>query len=120
VKFIADENVSRSVIQSLMDAGHDVVSVYDIGLAGAADDALIRLGIAEGCFIITHDTDLGGLLRYPALESSGVFLIRLHRPSPKNVWRALQRALMSVDETKIRGRVVVIEDTRIRVSGKGR
>ena len=34
MKFIADENVSRFVIQSLMDAGHDVVSVYDIGLAG--------------------------------------------------------------------------------------
>jgi predicted nuclease of predicted toxin-antitoxin system len=120
VKFIADENVSRSVIQSLMDAGHDVVSVYDIGLAGAADDALIHLGITEGRFIITHDRDFGGLLRYPARESSGVFLIRLHRPSPKNVWGALQRALISVDETKIRGRVVVIEDTRIRVSGKSR
>jgi predicted nuclease of predicted toxin-antitoxin system len=120
VKFIADENVSRSVIQSLMDAGHDVVSVYDIGLAGTADDALIRLGITEGRFIITHDTDFGGLLRYPARESSGVFLIRLHRPSPKNVWRALQKALVSVDEAKIRRRVVVIEDTRIRVSGKGR
>ncbi len=39
MKFIADENVSRSVIQSLMDAGHDVVSVYDIGLAGAAEGA---------------------------------------------------------------------------------
>jgi predicted nuclease of predicted toxin-antitoxin system len=118
VRFIADENVAGFVIQSLVDAGHDVVSVHDVKLTGAPDDAIIRFGIDNDRVIITHDRDFGGLLRYPVRENSGVLLIRLRLPSPKNVWRALQRTLDSLDETKIRGRVVVIEDARIRVSGE--
>jgi predicted nuclease of predicted toxin-antitoxin system len=118
VRFIADENVAGFVTQSLVDAGHDVVSVHDVKLTGAPDDAIIRFGIDKDRVIITHDRDFGGLLRYPARENSGVLLIRLRLPSPKNVWGALQRTLDSLDETKIRGRVVVIEDARIRVSGE--
>ncbi|GIK43828.1 MAG: hypothetical protein BroJett011_76610 [Chloroflexota bacterium] len=117
MKFIADENVSRFVIQSLTDAGYDIISVHDVGLKSAADEAIIQFGIAEGRVIITHDRDFGGLLRYPARKSSGVILIRLRRPSPQNVWRALQRALTSLNEAKIQGHVVVIEDSRIRISG---
>ncbi len=71
MKLIADENISRFVIQPLMDAGHDVVSVHDVRLTGATDDAIIRFGIAEGRVIITHDRDFGGLLRYPARENKG-------------------------------------------------
>ena len=62
MKFVVDENVSRLVIDSLVDAGHDVVSVHDISLTGAPDDA--------------------------------------------------------IEEKQIRGRVVVIEDARIRVSAE--
>jgi predicted nuclease of predicted toxin-antitoxin system len=120
VRFVADENVSHFVIQSLVDAGHDVVSVHDVKLTGARDDAIIQFGIEDGRVIVTHDRDFGGLLRYPTRESSGVMLIRLRLPSPKNVWKALKRALDTLDETRIQGRVVVIEDARIRVSGENR
>lgn len=117
MKFIADENVSRFVIQSLVDTGHDIISVYDVGLKSAVDEAIIQFGIAEGRVIITHDRDFGGLLRYSARKSSGVILIRLRQPSPQKVWKALQKLLASLTEAKIQGRVVVIEDSRIRISG---
>ncbi len=120
MKFIVDENVSRFVIQSLANAGYDVVSVHDVGLKSAADEAIIRFGIEKGRVIITHDRDFGSLLRYPTRKNSGVILIRLRRPSPQNVWKAIKRALDSLSETRIRGRVVVIEDARIRISGEAR
>ena len=120
MRFVVDENVSRFVIQSLVDAGHDVVSVHDVKLTGAVDDVIIQFGIENNRVIVTHDRDFGGLLRYPARENSGVILIRLRLPSPKNVWKALERALDTLDETRIRGRVVVIEDARIRLSGEVR
>lgn len=118
MKFIADENISRFVIQSLAHAGHDVISVHDVGLTSADDEAIIQFGIMEERVIITHDRDFGGLLRYPTRKNSGVILIRLRRPSPQNVWQALHKALAALDEERIHGHVVVIEDSRIRVSGE--
>jgi len=119
MKFIADENVARLVIRHLRDIGHDVVSIVEVGLAGTDDDDIIAMGLRERSIIITHDKDFGHVLRYPLKEHSGVILVRLRYPTPQNTWNAVQRVLETVPEEKMRGRVVVVEEARTRLSGRG-
>lgn len=118
MKFIADENVARLVIRHLRDIGHDVVSIIEAGLVSTDDDDIIAMGSRERRIIITHDKDFGHVLRYPLKKHSGVILIRLRYPTPRNTWNAVQRVLEAVPEGKMRGRVVVVEETRIRLSGR--
>jgi predicted nuclease of predicted toxin-antitoxin system len=120
MKFIADENVARLVIRSLRQQGHDVLGIVDEGLAGTADDGIIALGLAEKRIIITHDKDFGQLLLNPMQEHGGVILLRLRLPTPENAFQAIERALASLTEDKFYGHVVVVEDTRIRVSASWR
>jgi predicted nuclease of predicted toxin-antitoxin system len=120
VKFLVDENVATSVAQLLRNPGHDVKTVQQAGLAGAEDDVIIRLALDEERVIVTHDKDFGAILRYPLKQHGGVILLRLHRPTPQNAARALERVLATVPRERMMGRVVVVEDARIRVSGKRR
>ncbi len=118
MKFLIDENVAGSVVQLLQNREHDVQVVQQIGLTGADDDVLIQLALNEGRVIVTHDKDFGAILRYPLKQHGGVVLLRLRRPTPKNAAQALERVLATVSEEQIMGRVVVVEDARIRVSGE--
>lgn len=118
MKFLVDENVAASVARLLRTWGHDVKIVQRAGLAGAQDDALIQLAIDEERVIVTHGKDFGAILRYPLKEHSGVILLRLRHPTPQNAARALERVLGTVPKGRIMGHVVVVEDTRIRVSGR--
>jgi len=118
VKFLVDENVAASVARLLRSRGHDVKVVQQAGLAGAEDDVLIRLALDEERIIVTHDKDFGAILRYPLKQHGGVILLRLRRPTPQNAARALERVLATVPKERMMGRVVVVEDARIRVSGE--
>ncbi|MBC7252038.1 MAG: DUF5615 family PIN-like protein [Anaerolineae bacterium] len=117
MRFVTDENVARLVIEKLQAAGHDVQDVRAIGLAGAGDDEIIALALRDRRIIVTHDKDFGQILGYPLKEHGGVVLIRLRRPTPINSWHALKRVLAAVPEETMSGRVVVVEETRIRVTG---
>ncbi|MBN1658590.1 MAG: DUF5615 family PIN-like protein [Anaerolineae bacterium] len=120
MRFIADENVSRLVINTLRQQGHDILVVAEQDLAGAADDAIIARGLGENRIIVTHDKDFGQLLLNPLKEHGGVILLRLRLPTPQNALRAIQRALASLPEARFYGNVVVVEDARIRVSAAWR
>lgn len=42
MRFLADENVARSVVLALRNAGHDVFDVKETGWQGKSDDFLIK------------------------------------------------------------------------------
>jgi predicted nuclease of predicted toxin-antitoxin system len=118
MKFLIDKNVAGSVVQLLRNREHDVKVVQQAGLASADDDVLIQLALDEGRIITTHDKDFGAILRYPLKQHGGVILLRLRRPTPKNAAQALERVLTTISAEQLMGRVVVVEDARIRVSGE--
>jgi len=118
MRFITDENIARAVIQMLRNLGHDVKDIVESGLTGLEDDDIIRMGLDEGRIIITHDKDFGSILSYPLKEHSGVILIRLRVPTPNNTKQAVSRVLATVPAERMQGRVVVVEDWRIRISGR--
>ncbi|WP_113888926.1 DUF5615 family PIN-like protein [Roseiarcus fermentans] len=57
-RFLADENVSRLVIERISATGHDVVSVATTS-PGASDSDLLALAIAENRILVTEDRDFG-------------------------------------------------------------
>ena len=118
MKFLVDENVAASGARLLQSRGHDIKIVQQTELAGYEDDVLIQLALDEERIIIIHDKDFGAILRYPLKHHSGVILLRLRRPTPQNAARALERVLDTVPKERMMGRVVVVENARIRVSGE--
>ena len=80
MKFLADENISRSVVTALIDAGFDILWVKHIS-PGASDGDVIRIARTDGRTIITADKDFGELV-VRRQTPVGVILLRIQEIPP--------------------------------------
>lgn len=60
MRFVADENLDRSVIERLRSVGHEVVSVAEME-PGISDEAVLATANARSAMLITEDKDFGEL-----------------------------------------------------------
>jgi predicted nuclease of predicted toxin-antitoxin system len=113
MRLLADENVSRLVIERLRTAGFDVISIGETK-SGAPDRDVLHAADAEGCILITEDRDFGELVIRQRLKVRGVLLLELDRLS--NAAEADEVAgVVSTYAERLFGNLVVIEPGRIRL-----
>jgi predicted nuclease of predicted toxin-antitoxin system len=113
VRFLVNENVTRTVIQELRQRGHDVLSVKE-SMRSEPDDAILARAQAEGCVVVTHDKDFGELAFRSGLPAScGVILLRLSGSDPDADNRRVLEAVES--RTDWAGHFSVVTDDRIRM-----
>jgi predicted nuclease of predicted toxin-antitoxin system len=112
-RWIVNENVAGTVIRTLRDRGHDVVSVKE-SHRGAADPHILARAQVEQRVVVTHDKDFGELaFRCGLPAGSGVILLRLSGASPESDNRRVLDVLeSSIDWT---GNFAVVTDDRVRI-----
>ena len=113
MRLLTNENVSGTVVRSLRERGHDVLSAKE-SMRSEPDEMLLARAQAEGRVLVTHDKDFGELAfrnRLPA--ECGVILLRLTGDGPDaDNARALQ-AIEDRDDWP--GHFSVVSDDRIRM-----
>jgi predicted nuclease of predicted toxin-antitoxin system len=113
MRFLADENVSRFVVERLRAAGFDVAAIGSIS-PGASDDKVLAAARREGLILITEDRDFGQLVVRQRLEIQGVVLLELDRLS--NVAESDRVATaIAANAGKLSGNLFVIEPGRVRI-----
>ncbi len=113
MRFLADENVTGTVLQELRQRGHDVLSVKE-SMRSERDDVILARAQAEQRIVITHDKDFGELAFRSQLPAScGVILIRLAGSESDTDNQRILEALES--RTDWTGHFSVITDNRIRM-----
>lgn len=113
MRFLANENVSGTVIQELRQLGHDVFSVKE-SMRSERDELILSRAQADKRTVVTHDKDFGELAfraRLPA--SCGIILFRLAGSDPATDNRRILDALES--RTDWEGHFSVVTDDRIRM-----
>lgn len=76
MKFVADENVDKQIVESLRTSGNEILYVLEIQTS-ISDDAVIQLANKENALLITADKDFGELVFRQGRITNGVVLIRL-------------------------------------------
>jgi predicted nuclease of predicted toxin-antitoxin system len=113
MRLLADENVSRLVIERLRTGGIEVMSIGETR-AGAQDKDVLKTANDEDCILITEDRDFGELVIRQRLGVRGMILLELDRLS--NAAEAdVVAAIVSTCGDKLSGNLVVIEPGRIRI-----
>lgn len=113
MRFLADENVSRFVVERLQTAGFDVTAIGPTN-SGASDVDVLAVARREGRVLITEDRDFGELIVRQQLEIEGVILLELDRLS--NLAEADRvTAVVSTNIDRLSGGLLVIEPGRIRI-----
>jgi hypothetical protein len=62
MNFVADAGISPRTVKFLLEQGHDVVHVRDIGMQRANDTEILELARSQDRIVLTFDLDFGDLL----------------------------------------------------------
>ncbi len=111
-----DENLGRSPVALLRDAGYVVDRVHDQGLSGAADEVVWQRVCTEDRFFVTLDLDFSDVRRFPPGSHAGILLLRPRSRGRRDVLEILKRVLAEQPLERLRGCLVVADQgyTRIR------
>lgn len=82
MKFLADENVDKPIVERLRKDGHVVLYVIEME-PSISDDEVIRQANQESALLLTADKDFGELTFRQGRIIYGVVLIRLAGLSPQ-------------------------------------
>ena len=116
MKFKLDENIGRRGRELLRSAGHDVMTVHDQGLGGAADERLFDVCAAEERVLITLDHDFGQVTRFPPERSAGIVILEIGPRATIQAMLDRMTAFLSVLQTQsVAGALWIVEPGRVRI-----
>jgi len=116
MKLKLDENFGLRCIDILRSAGHDVATVAEQQMSGAADEKVIQASHAESRCIVTLDLDFANPLRFKPANYSGIAVIRLSgRASYDELLAAVNTLAKALETEFITGKLWIIEIGRIRI-----
>ena len=92
-----------------------MLHVYDVGLRSRPDPEVFAWAQANGCLIITFDTDFANGQDFPVGTHCGVIRLRLKYTTEEETIKALEQIFYRVDPKALRDRVMIFKNGRIRI-----
>ena len=112
LKFIADMNVEKAVVDFLRDEGYDVKWIPDFDHT-MLDESLLKLANKERRILVTNDKDFGELTFRQRKLSIGVILIRVKGQKTGDKVKLLKKALKDHAD-RLSNHFVVLTRTKFR------
>ena len=113
IRFLADVNVEKPVVDYLLKEGYDIEWIPDIEI-GMSDEGLLQIANREKRILITNDKDFGELIFLQKKLTSGIILIRAKGLRSREKVRLMKKLLMGYRE-KLLNHFVVLTKNKIRV-----
>lgn len=116
MKLKLDENIGRRGQQMLAAAGHDVATVVDQNLTGAADVAVIDVCRQEERALITLDLDFSNPLRFQPSQYAGIAVLRLPKqPNHQDLLDAIATLIGALGKNDLIGKLWIVQRGALRI-----
>ena len=115
MKIKLDQNLSIHLREALSILNHDVDTVFDEGLTGADDVAVLGAASSQDRILFTLDTDFLNLKTYPPGTHGGVVVFRPPRQGAVALARFVKAFVVSSDLRRHYRLTTIVERRRIRV-----
>ena len=119
MKFKIDENLPSDFAEVLHSAGHDAATVLGQGLGGRPDSDIVSVCQTEGRILVTLDKGFADIRAYPPEEFPGMMVLSVNRQDKPYLLDVFFNALQIFDTEPIKGRLWIIEPSRVRIRGGG-
>jgi hypothetical protein len=115
MKIKLDQNLSKYLRDGLTALKHDVGTVLDQGLSGAADPEVLKAATSHDRILFTLDTGFLDLKAHPRASHRGVTVFRPPRQGALAVAEFVKAFVRSTDLRKYYRRTTIVERTRARI-----
>ena len=113
IKFLADVNVEKAVVEYLLEKKYDTKWIPEYNCE-MLDDELLHWANIENRVIITNDKDFGELIFLQKKISTGIILFRVREQRAENKVSLIKHLLENFSE-KILNHFIVITGEKIRI-----
>lgn len=113
IKFLADVNVEKPLVDYLLKQGYDMKWVPDYNCE-MPDEDLLQLANQEKRILITNDKDFGDLIFLQKKVSAGTILFRVKGQKSQEKIKLMKKLLMGYRD-KLLNHYVVITKAKIRI-----
>ena len=119
MRFKIDECLGPSAKALIEADGHDVMTVHEQKLSGAADQRIYEVCRDEDRVIVTLDHDFGQTLRFPPEETAGIVVIECKgQLSPTMISRCVSEFVAVLRTRPIDRELWIVEPGRVRIHEK--
>jgi predicted nuclease of predicted toxin-antitoxin system len=108
MRLLIDQDVYAVTVKFLVEAGHDVILVGQIGLSQAADEEILSTAQKQNRILVTRDRDYGNLVFVRAI-GTGVIYLRILPTTVTSIHNELARVLQTYAEHELAKSFVVVE-----------
>lgn len=108
MKFLADINIPKGIINFLRQKNHDVLDIKKIGL-NTTDIEIIKVALKKKRIILTHDKDFQVLSKFPKYQA-GIIFIRLKIQNVEHLSRELQELITTKTEQTLLNSITTINE----------
>jgi len=115
MQLLADENVQQPTVKFLRDAGYDVRSVSEEGLAGSSDEHVFEAAQKLGCALLTFNADFTDIRVLSRQRHRGIVRMRVKNQRAENLHPILRAALERLGDVDLTDTLVTIADDRVRI-----
>lgn len=114
MKLFADESVWEITREFVRKLGHDLTTVEECGLAGAADEIVLSQTLTEDRVLLSRDLDFSNILLYPPVSHLGIIVLRIRPITTDPVHRILASALAYFTQESIQQALVIVDHNKFR------
>ena len=112
MKFLAEVNVEKSIVEEITTLGYDIKCVTSINPLMTDEDVLSTAN-SEDRILITNDKDFGEIVFRQQLIASGIILIRVVDQNTQDKVKLVKKLLIFYKD-KIKNHFVVISNNKFR------
>lgn len=114
MKFKLDENLPADLAVWLQSEGHDVANVFEEGLGGEDDPAVLAAATAERRILISFDLDFADIRHYAPGTHAGIVVFRLQDQRWKTLHGPVIRLLAAKGLDTLENGLAIVSETRVR------
>ncbi|MFP4417378.1 MAG: DUF5615 family PIN-like protein [Chitinivibrionales bacterium] len=108
MRILVDENIPRSTVKQLSEAGHDVKDIRGTGDEGITDDKVWQIAVKEKRTLITTDKWFGTINTH---EHYGVLMIVLKHPNRERIHSRALLGIQRFDQKQWIRTILIMRDT---------
>ena len=118
LRFLADHCVSKFIINSLKDLGHEVFRLKDVLPVESSDPDVIDKAQRLDAVLLTLNGDFADIVRYPPAKYKGIIALQVHN-HPETIPHIISRLAAYLNNSPSMdhylGKLVLVEADRVRV-----